>query len=254
MRGGDINIRKRAQEGLNSYGLTIDMMDDATIEMACSAGYHFVRLDREHVLFDNQTLKRMFDKARLLGIPCQIRVNSLEDINCYLSLGASAIMVPHVESREQALQAIAMVKYAPIGERGMSGGVRSVRFGQITREEYLRTANDTIDLIVQIESRKGIERIDEILSLEGIDMVATGKADLSQSFSVPGQKSHPDVLKVEALIVKKALEYGKVPTLVAENARRRDELVNMGVHCFLTGHDESIAMKAIKNNLKTFLE
>ena len=92
MRGGDINIRKRAQEGLNSYGLTIDMMDDATIEMACAAGYHFVRLDREHVLFDNQTLKRMFDKARLLGIPCQIRVNSLEDINCYLSLGASAIM------------------------------------------------------------------------------------------------------------------------------------------------------------------
>lgn len=247
-----LTIRQRAQQGLDSYGLTIDMMDPAVIEMACAAGYDFVRIDREHVLFDNATLRNMFDRARILGIPCQIRVNSIEDINCYLSLGASAIMVPHVESREQAQAAIDMVKYAPIGDRGMSGGVRAVRFGQISRAEYLQTANERIDLIVQIESKRGIEHIDEILSLEGIDMVATGKADLSQSFGVPGQKAHPDVLAAEAFIIKKALEYQKIPTLVAENAARASELREMGVHCYLTGHDESIAFKAIKKHLKCY--
>lgn len=247
-----LTIRQRALQGLDSYGLTIDMMDPDVIEMAAAVGYDFVRIDREHVLFDNATLRNMFDRARILGIPCQIRVNAIDDINCYLSLGASAIMVPHVESREQAQAAIDMVKYAPVGDRGMTGGVRAVRFGQITREEYLKTANDRIDLIVQIESKKGIENIDEILSLEGIDMVATGKADLSQSFGVPGQKAHPDILAAESFIVKKALEYGKVPTLVAENAKRAAELREMGVHCYLTGHDESIAFKAIKKNLKSY--
>lgn len=252
MEDKPLTIRQRAQRGLDSYGLTIDMMDPAVIEMAGAAGYDFVRIDREHVLFDNTTLRNLFDRARLIGLPCQIRVNAIEDINCYLSLGASAIMVPHVESRAQAQAAIDMVKYAPVGERGMSGGVRAVRFGQISRAEYLQTANDRIDLIVQIESRKGIDHIDEILSLEGIDMVATGKADLSQSFGVPGQKAHPDVLAAEAFIVKKALEYGKVPTLVAENAERAAQLREMGVHCYLTGHDESISFKAIKNHLKRY--
>ena len=247
------SIRQRALLGLESYGLTLDMMSSTMVEMANAAGYHFVRIDREHTLMDDSILRQMLDTARLLGIPCQIRVNSLEDINCYLSLGASAIMVPHVESREQAQAAISAVKYAPLGDRGMTGGIRAVRFGQISREEYLRTANDTIDLIVQIESKTGIEHIDEILSLKGIDMVATGKADLSQSFGVPGQKKHPDVLAAEAFIVKKALEYHKIPTLVAENAARAAELKDMGVFCYLTGHDESIAFRAIKNNLNAFV-
>lgn len=252
MGDNSLTIRQRALRGLDSYGLTIDMMDPAVIEMAWAAGYDFVRIDREHVLFDNATLRNMFDRARILGLPCQIRVSAMEDINCYLSLGASAIMVPHVESAEQAQVAIDLVKYSPVGERGMSGGVRAIRFGQISRAEYLETANDRIDLIVQIESKKGIENIDQILSLKGIDMVATGKADLSQSFGVPGQKAHPDVLAAEALIVKKALEYNKIPTLVAENVERATELREIGVHCYLTGHDEAIAFKAIKKHLKRY--
>lgn len=250
----NLTIRERAKRGLRSYGLTVDLLDPVMVEMVAAAGYNFVRIDREHILFDNAALRNMFDRARLLNIACQIRVNALEDINCYLSLGASAIMVPHIESREQALAAINMVKYAPLGERGMTGRIRSVSFGGMTREEYLQTANDKIDLIVQIESREGIAHIDEILSLEGIDMVATGKADLSQSFGVPGQKAHPDVLAAEEFIVKKALEYGKIPTLVAENKQRAEELEAMGVHCYLTGHDESILFKAIKKNLKGYFD
>lgn len=249
-----MTIRERARQSLQSYGLTIDIPNPDIVEMACAAGYHFVRIDREHVLWSNDDLKRVFDRARILGIPCQIRVNSIADINCYLSLGATAIMVPHVESVAQAKDAIDIIKYAPIGDRGMTGGVRAVRFGQISRSDYLASANEKIDLIVQIESKKGIENIDAILSLPGIDMVATGKADLSQSFGVPGQKAHPDVLNAEAFIVKKALEYGKIPTLVAEEKKRADELKQMGVYCYLIGHDEGILMKALKNNLKGFFE
>lgn len=83
-------------------------------------------------------------------------------------------------------------------------------------------------------------------------MVATGKADISQALGVAGQKDHPDVLEAEAFIVKKALEYGKIPTLKAETPKRVAELKEMGVNCFLVGRDESLAHKALKNHLSAF--
>lgn len=224
------------------------------IEMAHCAGYDFVRIDCEHILYDNATLVNMLRTARLLGMPCQVRVDGLDRVTALLSLEASAIMVPHVESREAAVEAVNLVKYAPIGERGMDAGARLIRYGGMKRSEYIQRANQVTDLIVQIESKKAIKHIDEILSLEGIDMVATGKADLSQSLGVPGQKDHPDVLKAEEFIVKKALEHGKYPTLVADSRERVEELMAMGVRCFLIGKDEPLAYKAIANKLQQIKE
>lgn len=244
------SIRERAAAGLPSYGITISLMEPTMIEMAHYAGYDFVRIDCEHILYDHSVLVNMLRTARLLGMPCQVRVEGLSRVTALLSLEASAIMMPHIENREMAMDAVNMVKYAPIGERGMDAGARLIRYGGMKRDEYIRRANSVTDLIVQIESKKGIEHIDEILALEGVDMVATGKADLSQSLGVPGQKNHPDVLKAEAFIIKKALEYGKYPTLAADNRERVEELMDMGVRCFLIGKDEPLAYKAIESKLK----
>lgn len=243
-------VCERARAGLPSFGMTISLMDPTVIEMAHSAGYDFVRIDCEHILFDHITLVNMLRTARLLGMPCQIRIEGLERLTALLSLEASGIMVPHVENREMAQSVVNMVKYAPIGERGMDAGARLVRYGGMSRSEYIARANQVTSVIVQIESRKGLENIDQILSLEGVDMVATGKADLSQALGVAGQKEHPDVLAAEAFIVKKALEYGKIPTLAADSRERVGELMEMGVRCFLIGKDEPLAYKAIENKLK----
>lgn len=243
-------IRERAKAGLASFGMTVSLMEPTMIEMAHCAGYDFVRIDCEHILFDHMTLVNMFRTARLLGMPCQIRVDSLDRVTSLLSLEAGAIMVPHVESAQAAQQAVDLVKFAPLGQRGMDAGARLLRYGKMKRTDYISRANGVTDLIVQIESRRGIEQLDSILSLEGVDMVATGKADLSQSFGVPGQKNHPDVLAAEALIVKKALEYGKIPTLAADTRERVEELMEMGVRCFLIAKDEPLAYQAIEDKLK----
>ena len=243
------SIRDRARKGLVSYGMTVSLMDPTMIEMAYCSGYDFVRIDCEHILFDNQILGNMLRTARLLSMPCQIRVDGWERITSFLSLEASGIMVPHVDSVGRAKKAIDMVKFAPLGERGMDGGARLLRYGGMKRSDYIERANGITDVIVQIESKKGISCIDDILSLEGIDMVATGKADLSQSLGVPGQKDHPDVLAAEEYIVKKALEYDKIPTLAAYTRDRVEELMEMGVRCFLIAKDETLAYKAIEDKI-----
>ena len=81
-------------------------------------------------------------------------------------------------------------------------------------------------------------------------MVATGRADLSQELGVPGEKDHPDVIEAENRIIRKALEYGKIPTIAADSKERIAELAAMGVRCFLIGKDETLLSGAIKANLE----
>ena len=159
-------------------------------------------------------------------------------------------MVPHTASRQIAEQAVQATKYAPYGQRGMSGASRALNFGQYKMSDYSTWANDDVTLIVQIEDKSGLENIDDILSVPGVDMVATGKNDLSQALGIPGQNSHPDVLAAEDLVIRKALEYGKYPTLMVKSKKRIQELKEKGVRCFSLGRDETLLFSAMKESLE----
>ena len=102
---------------------------------------------------------------------------------------------------------------------------------------------------MQIEDKAGLEHIDEILSVPGIDMVATGKNDLAQALGIPGQNTHPDVIAAEDMVIRKALEYGKYPTLLVKNKKRIQELYDKGVRCFSLARDESLLFSAMKDKV-----
>ena len=114
-------------------------------------------------------------------------------------------------------------------------------------EEYIKIANNLVTLTVQIEDVKAVKYIDEIMSMEGIDMVATGKADISQSVGVPSQTNHPRVKEMEDLIIRKALEYGKQPVILTRNKKRINELLSAGVKAFMVGLDSDIILEAFKD-------
>lgn len=243
------NIKERAAAGLCSYGLNIGLSDPVVIEMASRAGYDFVRIDCEHMLFDNGTLMNMIRAARLLDMPVQLRVPNLGQASALLDLGASGLMVPHTSSRAIAEEAVRAVKYAPLGERGMTGSSRALNFGQYKLNDYSTWANDDVALIVQIEDRGGLDNIDDILSVQGIDMVATGKNDLSQALGIPGQNTHPDVIAAEDMVIRKALEYGKYPTLMVKSKKRIQELYDKGVRCFSLSRDEGLLFSSMRDKL-----
>lgn len=243
------NIKERAAAGLCSYGLNIALSDPVVVEMASRAGYDFVRIDCEHMLFNDSTLMNMIRAARLLDMPVQLRVSDLNKASALLDLGASGLMVPHTCSREIAEQAVSATKYAPLGQRGMTGSSRALNYGQYKLNDYASWANDDVSLIVQIEDKAGLENIDDILSVPGIDMVATGKNDLAQALGIPGQNTHPDVIAAEDMVIRKALEYGKYPTLLVKSKKRIQELYEKGVRCFSLSRDESLLFSAMKDKL-----
>ncbi|MCM0707768.1 aldolase/citrate lyase family protein [Faecalicatena sp. BF-R-105] len=245
-------LMEKLAAGKEYFGLYLSLTDPSVIELAAQTGYDFVRIDLEHTLFSLSELREMIRTANSLNLPVFVRVPSLNDVCALLDSGADGIIAPHIDSRESAQAAINEVKYAPVGLRGMAGSQRCTRYGDIKLSDYIQKANHQILLCVQIEDKAGIENIDEILSLDGIDMVSTGKNDLSQSLGYPGQNSHPDVIAAEETVISKAIQYGKYPVLLISSMARRDALVQKGVRGFMIGRDTQLLYGAMKNNLATY--
>lgn len=247
-------IRQRAARGLVSYGLNIVLQDPSVIEIAVVAGYDFVRLDCEHMLFPHHIVTEMIRTARLLEIPIQIRLDSLDHVESLMDLGVSAIMIPHVGSKEKALQAVAAIKFPPLGKRGITSAARVLGFGRISPTDYCKSEAGQVSLIVQIEDESGLANIDEILSVEGVDFVATGRNDLAQALGIPGKNAHTRVLEAENLIIRKALQHGKVPTILVKTPKRMEALRQKGVLCFSIARDDLLLMDALCGQISLLKE
>ena len=238
-------------------GLYIQSPDPIVVEMAKAAGFDFIRLDNEHILFDYSQIKELLRVAALLQMPCQIRVSDLTDVTKLLDAGATGIVVPDVNSPERARMAVSLTKYHPLGARGVYNlpapvGRYLTAAGYGSFDEYVKAANDIVTLTIQVEDVKAAECIDEIVSTPGVDMIASGKGDISQSVGKPGKTDDPEVVEFEKLLIRKAIEHGKAPVMLARNPEYVSEMLKTGVKVFTAGPDELIFSNALKGFVKTY--
>jgi len=246
------NLVAAAQQQQATYGIYLTVADPAMVELAAYAGFDFIRVDCEHMLMDYSAIANLVRAGNAAGVTMLVRINSLADVTRMLDYGVDGFIVPGIKTRAEAQQAVELIKYAPLGMRGMMPNARCVRYGVDSFKEYLRTANERVSFTIQLESKEALENIDEILSVEGIDMAASGKMDLSQALGVPGQNSHPQVIAAEDLIVKKAVQYGKQPTMLVANPQRAQALRTMGVYCMTVCYDSDFIYHAFRNYLATY--
>jgi 4-hydroxy-2-oxoheptanedioate aldolase len=238
-------------------GLYVQSPDPIVVEMAKAAGFDFIRLDNEHILFDYSQMKELIRVAALLEMPCQVRISDLSDITKLLDAGATGIVVPDVNTIERAREAVSYVKYHPLGARGVYNlpspvGRYLTVAGHGTFDEYVKAANDIVTLTIQVEDVRASAYIDELVSMPGIDMVSSGKGDISQSVGKPGKTDDPEVVEFEKLLVSKAIEHGKQPVLLARNADYVKEMLRLGVKVFTAGPDELIFANALKSLVKLY--
>jgi 4-hydroxy-2-oxoheptanedioate aldolase len=240
-------------------GLYLQSADPFIVEAAKAGGFDFIRIDNEHILYDYSQIKELIRVAILLDMPCQVRVADLTDVTRMLDAGATGIVVPDVNTVERACQAVQATKYAPTGARGMyplqppiGRFLRAAGFDDFA--DYVKAANEIVTLTVQIEDVRATPFLDEIIAMQGIDMIASGKADISQSVGKPGQTTAPEVVEFERLLIRKALEHGKTPTLMAGvNPAFVREMAGLGVKFFSCGPDEAIianAFRSFSGNMK----
>lgn len=243
-------LKRALADGKTVFGLLNSIPSPLLVEMIGYAGYDFVILDMEHVCVNPETLENMVRAAECAGITPLVRVpNAMpEAILRALDCGAQGVVVPHVRSRAEAEQAVAASRYYPLGSRGISGG-RTTGFGVIDLPTYFERANSEIMVVAMIEDKEGVDNLDAIVSVTGIDMVLEGAIDLSQSYGVPGQAQHPTVQSAIEKIATACLDCC-IPFCAV--SRTVDQLGNgkkWSAQAYLLGDDRGVSFRALKAHL-----
>ena len=249
------NIIRNFREILNSggcvYGPFMKTADSMFVEAAGIAGFDFCILDMEHGPVSLEHQQDNVRSALVRGITPIIRVkDSAENtIGSVLDIGALGIQVPQVKDAEQARQVVRNAKFYPYGMRGVCRFVRAAEYSSMDRKEYFQASKDLI-VIIQLEGVEVIEKLDEILEVEGIDILFVGPYDLSQSLGVPGEVDNPLVIETMKKIVVKAKAKGKVIGTFVDDMRLLKLWRDIGIQYLSYNVDVGIFMNACKDILE----
>ena len=187
------SFRTRLRNGERLLGTMVTLPTASTAEILADAGFDWLFVDGEHGPLDTSDILAIL-QAVSHRIACIVRVPACDEvaIKKVLDLGAAGIIVPQVNTPEQAADVVRYTRYAPEGSRGV-GLARAHGYG-FRFAEYVASANAEISVIVQAEHRSAVENIDAIVQVPGVDAVLLGPYDLSASYGKMGQISDPEVL------------------------------------------------------------
>lgn len=245
-------LKNAIEENGVGYGMFMALKDPAMVEIIGYAGYDFVVIDLEHSTLDLSTMEHMIRAAKIVGITSIVRVPQ-EDYATILravEAGADAVMFPHLVTKEQAEKIVNMAKYYPIGNRGLDASTRVATYGNIPMAEHMEQQNKRVQVIGMIEDKEALDHIDDILSVEGLDLLFIGAADLSSSFGLPGQVTHPELRSAMKIVIDKATKANVPVGLPAYDAVQAKELEKMGVKYIATpAVDTFYITETFKNHL-----
>ena len=181
-------VKDKIQAGELALGTYVSFTDPQIVEIIGLAGFDAAFIDMEHTAFDLPLIQQMIVAADLVGITPMVRVpdNDAKLILRLLDMGAQGIIIPHVNGVQGAKEAVAAVRYPPLGERGGAGGTRAARFGTVSWDDHVAASNENILLSVMTEDEKALNEVEEIAALDGVDLVAIGPTDLSQAIGASG--------------------------------------------------------------------
>ena len=235
------------------FGPFMITSDPALVEAAGHAGYDFVLLDMEHGPTTFESLQGLIRAANVANVCPVVRVPRGTDIwiDRALDVGAGAVMIPQIETAEQARAAVSAAKFSPQGTRGTCRFVRSAGYGAVPGAEYFKQAQDTV-VILQAEGQKAINNLDEILDVDGVDIIFVGPYDLSASLGLIGQITHPKVMEMIEMICKKAAAKGVQVGCFADSAESGRELRKMGVRFVGYSCDIAIFLNKAKEDIAAF--
>ena len=188
-------LKDRLHRGESLLGAIIPLPSPEVVEIAGLAGYDFLLLDMEHGPVTVDVLEGLVRACRAIGVVALARVpeDHPKTILRALDVGCVGVMVPQVETPNQAAAAVAATKYAPVGIRSLAGGTAAAWWGKVAIPQHVAASNSATMTILQIETRRGLEAVEAIARTPGLDVLFIGPSDLSQNLGHPGAPAHPDV-------------------------------------------------------------
>ncbi len=207
--------RALGEDGVQ-FGLWLALASPVAAELCACAGFDWLLLDGEHGADDFRSIYAQLQAIEGTGTPAIVRLADDDPVRIkrYLDMGVQSLLIPMVDTAEQAERLVASVRYPPRGIRGLATSItRASRWTQI--EDYARQAEQQICLIVQAETVTAIDNLKAIAAVDGVDSVFVGPSDLSASMGYLGQPGHPDVQAVIAQALRDIAALGKAPGTLA---------------------------------------
>lgn len=199
---GAAALRRRLRSRARTYGAWISIGHPDIASLFAGASGHFVGVDLEHTMTELSMVQAMIRACHEHGRPCLPRIfpGQFEQLRRLLDAGADGVIVPQVAGREDIDRAVSALRYPPEGRRSF-GVAAAHRFGRAF-DAYVRSANRSLSLIVQVESADAVARVDEIASHPAVDAVMVGPYDLSGSLGMPGALTHPRVTEACGRVIR----------------------------------------------------
>jgi len=195
-------LKQKLEAGKAVFGVMITFPSPQVVEMLGLLGFDWVLIDNEHGSITVDNSEELVRAAELTGMAPIVRPvsNKPEIIAPFLDRGAWGVQVPHVNTAEEARAAVDAVKYYPSGHRGIFSRSRPAGYGfSGSTADYVAEANRNTLVCLMLEEVEAIKNLDEMVTVEGVDVFFIGSGDLSQSMGYPGQQTHPEV---QALMVE----------------------------------------------------
>ncbi|ARO30379.1 2,4-dihydroxyhept-2-ene-1,7-dioic acid aldolase [Rhizobium sp. NXC14] len=188
------HFKRKLRAGQSQIGLWCGLPGSYAAEIVAPSGFDWVLFDTEHSPSDVLTVLPQLQAVAPYDVSPVVRpaFNDPVLIKRFLDIGVQTLLIPYVQNEEEAKAAVAAIRYPPDGVRGVSALTRATRFGRVPN--YARVAEQEICLLLQVETREALGRLEAIAAVEGVDGVFIGPADLAASFGHPGQPGHPEVV------------------------------------------------------------
>ncbi|MDR2705125.1 MAG: hypothetical protein LBC02_05035, partial [Planctomycetaceae bacterium] len=241
--------KQKLREGLPVYGGWVMIAHPTVIEIYAGEHFDWICLDMEHTLIDMRSIHDCILAIKGTNIDLLVRLPSHEPsiAKRVLDAGVAGVIVPCVNSAEQARQAVAMTKYPPEGNRGASLA-RCTDFGRNFKEHF-EHHNENVIVVIMLEHIDALANLDEILSVSGIDATFIGPYDLSTSMGLPGQLDHPDVIVAQQQILNSCRQH-KIPAgyhVVSPKADLVQKRVAEGFRFIGCGLDTEFILQGCRN-------
>lgn len=231
-------FKKSLRAGETLFGCWLGLADSFAAELVGTAGFDWLVIDGEHAPNDLRSILAQLQVLEASRSQAVVRVSVGETyiLKQVLDAGAQTVLVPMVDSADQARQLVRDVTYPPDGDRGVGYALtRAARFSQIA--DYGDTADDQICLLIQVESTKGLAALDDILTVDGIDGVFIGPADLAADMGHMGNALHADVQSAIMDALRRIAGAGKAPGILSTDDEMTQKALDAGARFVAVGAD-----------------
>ena len=241
-------VKELLKAGKVALGMNVRLARSGDIaRIAKSSGHDFIFIDIQHSLFNVETIGHIAQAALGCGVAPLVRVRSCDDPDTSLLLdnGVTGIVFPDIGTAAEAQRAVNRARFAPVGRRSVSGSYPIFDFRAVSTADAVQALNDNTLVVCMIETVEGLQNIEEIAAVDGIDMMLVGSSDMTAEMGIPGQYEHPKVKDVFQRTIAACRKHGKHvgvgglstrPDLIAQYVEMGARFVSTGTDlAFLSG-------------------